>query len=150
MSGIANRLTRGMNMISMRNIVIAIPLVLAAVTLHAHAADQIVRKELFTAQIGARTVSRVDVREIEFKPLQKTPEHRHPCPVISYIVSGTVHFQVQGQPAETLHAGQVVYEPAGATIVHFDNPSKTEGLKFIPYYLLKGDEKSLIEMLPGK
>jgi quercetin dioxygenase-like cupin family protein len=116
----------------------------------AQTTDPIVRKELCTAEIGERMISKVDVKEIDFKPQQQTGRHQHPCPVISYIVSGSVTFQIQGQPAQTLHAGQVVYEPANTVIAHFDNPSKTEGLKFIPYYLLKGDENSLIEMLPLK
>jgi mannose-6-phosphate isomerase-like protein (cupin superfamily) len=110
--------------------------------------DPIVRRELYTAEIGERMISKVAVKEIDFKPRQQTGPHQHPCPVISYIVSGSVTFQIEGQPAQTLHAGQVVYEPANTVIVQFDNPSKTEGSKFIPYYLLKGDEKSLIEMLP--
>ncbi|HKE46994.1 MAG TPA: cupin domain-containing protein [Rhodanobacteraceae bacterium] len=114
------------------------------------AADAIVRKELGVAEIGARTVGKVDAREIEFKPRQQTGRHRHPCPVVGYIVSGTVSFEVEGQPMKTLQAGEVFYEPANTTIVHFDNASKTDGLKFIAYYLLKGDEKSLIEMLPAK
>lgn len=48
---------------------------------------------------------------------------------------------------QTLRAGQVCYEPAGAVIEHFDNASDRASAKFIPYYLLNG-QKELIEMLP--
>jgi quercetin dioxygenase-like cupin family protein len=134
-----------------RNLAIALALSAGiAGTTAAQAADPIVRKELGVAEIGARTVGKVDAREIEFKPLQETGLHKHPCPVVGYIVSGTVSFEVEGQPTKILKAGEVFFEPANTPILHFDNPSKTEGLKFIAYYLLKGDEKSLIEMLPAK
>ena len=62
----------------------------------AKAGQEIIRKELGKAEIGARTVSTVDVREIVFQPGQKTGLHRHPCPVISYIVAGTIKFQIRG------------------------------------------------------
>jgi pimeloyl-ACP methyl ester carboxylesterase/quercetin dioxygenase-like cupin family protein len=113
----------------------------------ANAEDKIVRKELGKAEIGPRTISTVGVREIIFQPGQMTGLHRHPCPVISYIVEGTIKFQVRGQPMQMLHAGQVCHEPADTVIEHFDNASDYAPAKFIPYYLLNG-QKELIEMLP--
>jgi quercetin dioxygenase-like cupin family protein len=112
------------------------------------AQQTIVRKELYKANIGAQQISTVDVREIVFKPKQMTGLHRHPCPVISYVVEGTIKFQIRGQKMQIIHAGQVCYEPAGAIIEHFDNASDRVPAKFIPYYLLNG-QKELIEMLPA-
>jgi hypothetical protein len=48
---------------------------------------------------------------------------------------------------QTIHAGEVCYEPADTVIEHFDNASDHVLAKFIPYYLLNG-QKELIEMLP--
>ncbi len=112
------------------------------------AEQKIVRKELGKADVGPRTISTVDVREIVFEPGQMTGLHRHPCPVVSYIVQGTIKFQIRGEEMKILHAGQVCYEPANAIIEHFDNASDSAPAKFIPYYLLNG-EKELIEMLPA-
>jgi quercetin dioxygenase-like cupin family protein len=114
----------------------------------ASAQQKIVRKELYKANIGTQPISTVDVREVVFQPKQMTGLHRHPCPVISYIVEGTIGFQIRGEKVQIIHAGQVGYEPAGAIIEHFDNASDSAPAKFILYYLLNG-QKELIEMLPA-
>ncbi|MGN8069751.1 cupin domain-containing protein [Mucilaginibacter sp. 22184] len=111
--------------------------------------DSIIRKRIFMAEFPVRSVSSVDVREITFKPKQKTGRHQHPIPVMGYIASGTVLFEADGQRARILHAGDAFYEPANTTIEHFDNQSDTEPLKFVAYYLLNG-ETELIKMMPEK
>jgi quercetin dioxygenase-like cupin family protein len=107
----------------------------------------IVRKPLLSAPIdGGRTVDRVEIKEIEFSAHQKTGLHLHPCPVVGYIVEGTVTFQVEGQAIRTLRAGDAFYEPANTKILHFDaNDAK---VKFVAHYLLGKDESELIKMLP--
>jgi quercetin dioxygenase-like cupin family protein len=122
--------------------------ILVFIATNVSAQQTIVRKELYKANIGAQQISTVDVREIVFKPKQMTGLHRHPCPVISYVVAGTIKFQIRRQKMQIIHAGQVCYEPAGAIIEHFDNASDRVPAKFIPYYLLNG-QKELIEMLPA-
>ena len=114
----------------------------------ASAQPKIVRKELYKASIGTQPISTVDVREIDFQPKQTRGLHRHPCPVISYVVEGTIRFQIRGEKMRIIRAGQVCYEPAGAIVEHFDNASDHAPAKFIPYYLLNG-QKELIEMLPA-
>src|SRR5215467_2071361 len=121
--------------------------VLAFVGSNALAQQKIVRKELYTANIGAQTISTVDVREIVLQPKQIGGVHRHPCPVVSYIVEGAIRFQIKGEQEKILRAGEVCYEPAGAIVEHFDNASDHAPTKFIPYYLLNGQQE-LIEMLP--
>ena len=114
----------------------------------ASAQQKIVRKELYRANIGTQPISTVDVREVVFQPKQMTGLHRHPCPVISYVVEGTIRFQIRGEKVQIIHTGQVGYEPAGAIIEHFDNASDSAPAKVILYYLLNG-QKELIEMLPA-
>ena len=111
--------------------------------------DKIVRKQLITASIESRIVKKVDVREINLQPGQKTGLHKHPCPDIGYIVSGNVLFQVEGDTLKTLKAGDAFFEPANMPIAHFDNTSQTESLKFIANYLIN-EETELIQMLPQK
>jgi len=120
-----------------------------AIAGHITLKDSIIRKRIFMAEFPVRNVSSVDVREITFKPKQKTGRHLHPIPVMGYIVSGTVLFEADGQSARVLHTGDAFYEPANITIEHFDNQSDTEPLKFVAYYLLNG-ETELIKMLPEK
>jgi|SRR5512135_1619 quercetin dioxygenase-like cupin family protein len=108
----------------------------------------IVRKPLLTAIIaGGKTVEHVEIKQIEFAPSQRTGTHLHPCPVVGYIASGMVHFQVDGEPSKTLKQGDAFFEPANAKILHFDNASDYEPLTFIAFYLLDNDEQELIRML---
>jgi quercetin dioxygenase-like cupin family protein len=113
----------------------------------ANAQNKIVRNELLNANIGGRTISSIKIVEIEFQAGQKGAYHKHPCPVAGYIVSGSCLVQVEGEPAKVLKARDAFFEPAETPIVHFDNYSDKEPMKFIAYYLLNG-EKELIELLP--
>src|SRR5204863_4548959 len=114
-------------------------LVFAAAT--ASAQQKIVRKELYKANIGTQSISTVDVREIVFQPKQITGLHRHPCPVVSYVVEGTIKFQIRGEKMQIINAGQVGYEPDGAVVVHFDNSSDRPSAKLVPYYLLNAQKE---------
>jgi quercetin dioxygenase-like cupin family protein len=110
--------------------------------------DAIIRRPLLTASLGERRVTRVEVREISFRPGQRTPRHLHPCPVVGYIAEGTALYQREDESApQLLQAGAAFYEPADAVVLHFDNASETEPMRFIAYYLLDG-EQELIELLP--
>jgi quercetin dioxygenase-like cupin family protein len=91
-------------------------------------------------------VTSVEVREINFEPGQETGRHRHPCPVLGYIVAGSAVVQVEGQTERRLEAGDAFYELAGA-VMRFDNASSDHPRKFVGYYLLNGQQE-LIEMLP--
>jgi quercetin dioxygenase-like cupin family protein len=120
----------------------------AGLTVTSMAQQAVTRKQLLTKELAARTISKVDVKEIIMEPLQKGGLHKHPCPVFGYVAEGTLLFQIQGQEPETLKKGDAFYEPADTAIAHFDNASN-EPLKFIAFYLTNG-EKQLIEMLPDK
>lgn len=137
-----------MTLISLLKVALALPFFSAAFAVKAQKPDPIVRKKLLMASFSSRQVANADMREITFKPLQQTGRHLHNVPVVGYIVSGTVRFQVEGQPALTLHAGDAFYEPANTPIAHFDNLSPKNGLKFIACYLLDHPDRNLIRLLP--
>ena len=118
----------------------------AAVVSTAATPDAIVRKPLLTAAIeGGKTVDRVEIKEINFTPGQKTGAHLHPCPVVGYIASGSIVFQIDGQPAKTLHTGDAFFEPANTSVVRFD--AVDQPVKFVAYYLLGKNDKELIRSL---
>ena len=110
--------------------------------------DNIIRKPLLTASPINKVVSKVEIKEINFQPSQKTGLHLHECPVVGYIAEGTATFQVKGGPLQTLKAGDAFFEPANTVIEHFDNASDNAPLKFIAYYLVD-NETNLITMLPA-
>jgi quercetin dioxygenase-like cupin family protein len=73
-------------------------------------------------------------------------KHLHPCPVVGYIVSGKVLFQVEGEEKKILNQGEAFYKPKNKTISHFDNASEEETFVFIAFYLKEAGE-DLIKML---
>jgi quercetin dioxygenase-like cupin family protein len=112
-----------------------------------HSDQTIDRKHLLTAAIGPRQTAKVEIRQIDFAPGQKTGLHRHPCPVVGYIARGTIVFQPDGEAPTHLPAGSAFFEPANAQILRFDNASLEEPATFIAFYLLGNDDGELIEML---
>ena len=106
------------------------------------------RVPLLTAMLATRNdIDRVEVKRIDFAPLQKTGVHFHPCPVIGYIAKGLIYFQIEGEEAKILKEGTAFFEPANKKVLHFDNLSEKDGVSFIAVYLLKKDDKELIKML---
>ncbi|WP_214070653.1 cupin domain-containing protein [Mucilaginibacter sp. dw_454] len=108
--------------------------------------SKIIRKPLLTAELGSKQITTVEIKEIKFEPGQKTGVHFHPCPVTGYIASGSVDFQIEGEEEIFIPTGGAFYEPAGKTIIKFDNHSDTEPMTFIAFYLLNGNQE-LIKML---
>jgi quercetin dioxygenase-like cupin family protein len=51
------------------------------------------------------------------------PGHRHPGPVLGYIVEGQMRFAINNEPEQILPAGGTFFEPSGA--VHTTNGSPT-------------------------
>jgi len=66
-------------------------------------------------------VKTLEIQEISFPAGQTAPKHLHPCPVVGYIKSGSVLFQIEGQDAVILKEGDSFYEPKNTNILHFDN-----------------------------
>ena len=110
------------------------------------AENNIIRRQLLTADTQDRKITSVQAHEINFAPGQKAGLHSHPCPVTGYILKGTAMLQVEGQEEQVLPEGSAFFEPADTRIIHFDNHSDTEPMVFVAFYLLNGDQK-LIEML---
>jgi quercetin dioxygenase-like cupin family protein len=113
----------------------------------------IVRKAPLTAALErVKPTGTIEVKQIDFAPGQKTGVHDHPCPVVGYVVSGSVSFQIEGEPPRTLHASEAFFEPPGKIVLHFDNASSTQPMTFIAFYLLGAGETELIRMLtaPGR
>lgn len=123
---------------------IGITLVLA-LSLNSIMAQQntITRRELLKENIE-QNISKVDAQEITMKAGQTAPKHLHPCPVIGYIKSGEVLFQIEGEEKRILKAGDAFYEPANRNILHFDNFSKFSDLIFVVFYLKESNEENLI------
>jgi quercetin dioxygenase-like cupin family protein len=86
---------------------------------------------------------------IRFAPGQPTGLHRHPMSTVGVVTMGSFTFQPEGEEPRTLKTGDGFFEPAGRTILRFDNASSTEPAEIVAYYLTDTDERPAIQMLDG-
>ena len=108
----------------------------------------IIRTPLLAATLTPpKSASRIEVQRIDFGPGQKSPLHLHPCPVVGYVVKGSVHFQIEGQEAQTLEAGDAFFEPAQVRVSHFDNASPSEGMSFVACYWMGDATEEKVKIL---
>jgi quercetin dioxygenase-like cupin family protein len=85
----------------------------------------------------------VQVR-VDFAPGAKFGRHTHPGEEIVYVIEGTLEYQVEGKPALTLRAGEVLFIPARA--VHSArNVGRGNGAELATYVAEKG--KPLLELV---
>jgi quercetin dioxygenase-like cupin family protein len=85
----------------------------------------------------------VQVR-VAFGPGAVFGKHTHPGEEVAYVIEGTLEYQVQGKPAVTLKAGDVLFIPAG-TIHAARNVGKGNGAELATYFVEKG--KPLVAMV---
>jgi len=91
---------------------------------------------------AVKATDRVQVREIRILPSRPAGPHVHNGPVFGCIMTGSVVYQIDGQPASVLRAGDVFYEPEGERIARFD--AQEDGVTFLAYFLLSpGQEPEL-------
>ncbi|MCP4620969.1 MAG: cupin domain-containing protein [Bradyrhizobium sp.] len=89
----------------------------AALTLAAAPAVQaqpagITRTDLQRHDLSAPGREAVQVR-VDFAPGAAFGDHTHPGEEIIYVLAGELEYQVEGKPAVTLKAGEVLFIPAG-------------------------------------
>ncbi len=95
---------------------------------------------------AAKATDRIQVREIKILPSQPAGLHVHNGPVFGSIVTGSVVYQIDGEPATVLRPGDVFYEPEGARIARFD--AQDDGVTFLAYFLLSPGQEPELTMLP--
>jgi quercetin dioxygenase-like cupin family protein len=108
----------------------------------------ITRTVLFDARLRqVKDTGRVEIREIRILPGYAGGLHVHNGPVVGSILEGSVVYQVEGQPASVLQAGDVFFEPEGERIARFD--AGDGGVTFLAYFLLSPGQDPQIAF-PGQ
>jgi len=90
-----------------------------------------------------RSTQRVEVRRITIAPGFAGGLHVHNGPVFGSIETGSVVYEIDGEPATVLGPGDVFYEPEGARIARFD--AQDNGATFLGYFLLDTGQSPEIE-----
>jgi quercetin dioxygenase-like cupin family protein len=94
-----------------------------------------------------KDTGRVEIHEIRILPGHAVGLHVHNGPVVGSILAGSAVYQVEGQPASVLQAGDVFFEPEGERIARFD--AGDDGVTFLAYYLLSPGQDPQITF-PGQ
>ena len=77
---------------------------------------------------------RVAMVEVTYGPGESSAPHTHGCPVVGYVVSGSVRMQVEGQSPDTYHAGETFYEAPGVEHIMSANASRETPAKFLAWF----------------
>lgn len=86
-----------------------------------------------------KDTGRVQARMITIPPGTPTGAHLHNGPVVGSIVTGSVVYQIDGEPEQILRPGDLFYEPADVRILRFD--ARADDVTFLAYFLLGSDQE---------
>jgi len=81
----------------------------------------------------------VHVVEVSYPPAGASSPHSHPCPVIGYVIDGSIRTQVKGEREAVYKTGQSFYEAPNGVHQVSANASKTEGAKFLAIFVCDHD-----------
>jgi quercetin dioxygenase-like cupin family protein len=78
-------------------------------------------QSMLTAFIDhGKYVDKVDVRHLNLGAGERLPPHMHAVPVVGYVVSGKIQFEVEGEQPRTLSAGDAFFAPANTRVNRFE------------------------------
>jgi quercetin dioxygenase-like cupin family protein len=77
--------------------------------------------------------------EVNYGPGESSTPHSHPCPVIGYIVEGTLRTQVKGEPEAIYKAGETFYEPPNGTHLVSANANDKARAKLLAFFVCDAD-----------
>ena len=120
-----------------RIIPVAMLIVASGVALHSASAQQrgVKRTELQRYDLSVPGREVIQVR-VDLDPGVTFPKHSHPGEEIIYVLEGVWEYEVEGKPAMTLKAGDVLFIPAG-TIHGAKNVGSGTGSELATYIVEK-------------
>jgi quercetin dioxygenase-like cupin family protein len=87
--------------------------------------------------------TKVTVLDVTLAPGQGGRPHRHPDPVIGYVLAGEYEWAIDDQPAQVFEAGQTFYEPTGCLHRVPRNPATKSNTRGLAVVLHPQDAKQL-------
>jgi quercetin dioxygenase-like cupin family protein len=73
--------------------------------------------------------------EVSYDPGGANTPHRHPCPVIGYMLEGSMRMQVKGQPERIYKPGDTFFESPTDVHVVSANTSQNQPARFLAYFV---------------
>ena len=82
---------------------------------------------------------KVTVVEVTYGAGESSAPHSHPCPVIGYVVEGTLRSKVNGETEATYSVGESFYEAPNGIHVISANASASAPTKFLAFFVCDHD-----------
>jgi quercetin dioxygenase-like cupin family protein len=73
--------------------------------------------------------------EVTYSPGGVNTAHRHPCPVIGYVLEGAVRMQIKGQPERIYKQGETFSETPSDVHLVSANASQDAPARFLAYFV---------------
>ncbi len=90
------------------------------------------------------------VVDVMYPPGGANTTHRHPCPVVGYVLEGALRMQVMGK-AETIYsAGETFYESPTDVHVISANASRDKPARFLAYFVCDHKTPLSVPVPPAK
>jgi len=92
---------------------------------------------------------RVRVVEVTYPPGGANASHTHPCPVVGYVLEGSLRMQVNDGAETIFKKGDTFYESPGDVHRVSANASATEPARFLAYFTCDREVTQLSAPLPA-
>jgi quercetin dioxygenase-like cupin family protein len=91
----------------------------------------------FSGKLPALDGQRLEatIVEVTYPPGGANPAHRHPCPVVGYVLEGAVRMQIKGQAERIFKPGETFLETPSDVHVVSANASQDAPARFLAYFL---------------
>ena len=74
--------------------------------------------------------------QANFQPGVSAPEHRHPGPIVGYVVDGQMKFSINHEPDKTVPAGGTFFEPRGALHTSFGSADPDAPVRIVAFLVV--------------
>ncbi len=74
--------------------------------------------------------------ELNFTPGVSVPEHRHPGPILGYVVDGQMRTAINHQPDQIVQAGGTFFEPHGALHTAFSSANPDAPVRAVAFLVV--------------